>query len=299
MVEGIRSCADAGSVNCPCVLASCGKCPVCSRLAGKGCCDCSWQGICIYNEFLQNGAAAEIQRNSRRCRIQKKIWYEKDLAVIRLEVPRGFAEKASVPGSCVFVRAGEDPECFDMPVSVMRADYENGIIELAVKDCGPKSRRLMEADRFVWLRGIYRNGLLGVEKLLSNERKSVLCLAKGVGIAPVSNYCRWAGKRDEIEVVSDIDKVNRFFVEDCLGGCRLKKLKYDRLQIGDMNAATSDYDVIVVCASDFYQENIVIPEEKAVYSNNFTMCCGEGVCGACIYVGTDGKEHRMCKCRKK
>lgn len=299
MLDGIRSCADAGSVNCPCVLVSCGRCPVCSRFAGKSCNDCSWQGICIYNEFLQNGAAAEIQRKSRLCSIQKKIWYEEDLAVMRLEVPRGFAEKASMPGSCVFVRAEEDPEYFDMPVSVMRADYENSVIELAVKDCGPKSRKLLEADRNILLRGIYSNGLLGVDKLISGGRKSVLCLAKGVGIAPVSNYCRWAGRRDEIEIVADIDKVNRFFVEDCLGGCCLKKLRYDKLQIGDMMESASDYDVIVICASDFYQQNIMLPPEKAVYSNNFTMCCGEGICGACVCTGEDGEEHRMCKCRKK
>lgn len=298
MSDRIRSCADAGSVNCPCILASCGGCMICSRLAGKNCCDCSWHGICIYNEFIQNGAAAEIQRKSRRCRIQKKIWYEKDLAVIRLEVPRGLAECASVPGSCVFARAAEDPEYFDMPVSVMRADYENSTVELAVRDCGPKSRRLLEADRYVELRGIYRNGLLGVEKLLSFEKKTVLCLVKGVGIAPASNYCRWAGRRDEIEIVADLDKVNRFFAEDCLSGCGASNVRYERLQIGDLSDEALKYDVIMVCASDFYQQNILIPEEKAVYSNNFTMCCGEGICGACVCAGKDGEEHRMCKCGK-
>lgn len=299
MAEEFRTCADAGSVNCPCVLASCDRCLICSRLSGKDCCSCSWQGICVYNEFLQNGSVPAGRRTGNLYRIQKKIWYGKDLAVIRLEAPRGFAEKSSVPGSCVFARAAGDPESFDMPVSVMRADYETGLIELAVRMCGPKSRRLLAAESFMQVRGIYCNGLLGAEKLISGRRKSVLCMSKGVGIAPVSAYCRWATGRDRIDVVADLDKVNRAFAEECLKGCSLRSLEYTGLPLGDMTKLVEKYDVVVLCASDYYQKNILIPKEKAVYSNNAVMCCGEGICGACIHVDADGKEHRMCKCMER
>ena len=49
-------CADVGTANCPCPLAATGDCLVCGRLSGRGECDCSWAGVCIYNEYIQNGS---------------------------------------------------------------------------------------------------------------------------------------------------------------------------------------------------------------------------------------------------
>ena len=43
-----------------------------------------------------------------------------------------------------------------------------------------------------------------------------------------------------------------------------------------------------------------IPAEAAlVISNNATMCCGEGICGACTEVTEDGQVIRRCKCGNK
>lgn len=293
------SCIDAGSVHCPCMLAACNECMICGRLAGKNYCDCDWQGVCIYNEYLQNGSLLVRQRKSSLYKIQKKIWYEKDLAVMRIKVPRGFAQKASVPGSCVFVRPQGKDDFFDMPVSVMNADYEEGFIDLAVKASGPKSRTLLDSDVFVQMRGVYRNGLLGADKLKASGHRKVLCLTKGVGLAPAVNYCRWAAEKDLIDIIIDLDKINRFFAEDCLTGCCVNDMKYGKLPLDDANGVMDEYDLILVCASDYFQENIRIPQEKLVVSNNFTMCCGEGVCGACIHIDESGNMHRMCKCREK
>ncbi len=293
------SCIDAGSAHCPCMLAACGECMICSRLAGKKYCDCDWQGVCVYNEFMQNGSLPSKLRGSDWYKIQKKIWYEKDLAVMRIEVPKGFAETASLPGSCVFIRAEGKPAAFDMPVSVMCADHENCTVDIAVKSCGPKSRELLNADKYVEMRGVYRNGLIGTEKIMTARNKRVLCLAKGVGLAPVVNYCRWSAGRDSIDAVVDLEKINRFFAEDCLSSCKLNKLTYDRLPLGDTTGFYGDYDVVMLCASDYYQENISIPEYKRVLSNNFSMCCGEGICGACARVDENGTVFRMCKCKER
>ena len=67
-------CIDAGSENCPCLLAESGDCITCSRLQGKDCCDCNWRGVCIYNEYIQNGKKINNRRESKKTRILKKIW---------------------------------------------------------------------------------------------------------------------------------------------------------------------------------------------------------------------------------
>lgn len=378
MLLNNKLCVDAGTVNCPCRLAECGKCIVCSRLGesgncagcrkgdcscssdGPAVCDCQWQGVCIYNEYLQNnlcindwygacnksasghGTCSE-QRQIRNCEIQKIKWFKDDLAVMRIGVPKGMAEKAELPGSFVFVKSPGAEDWFDFPLSVMRADYEKSVIELAVNITGPKSHALMEPYRgsstdelsiddawrgemksahlgYVELRGIYRNGMLGTGKLMEEKSTSpgntalngingarntaetgnrrVLCLTKGVGIAPVANYIRWAGTRDRIDVIADLDKINRSFAEYALENCRINSLVYGHLPLNMPWAESEKYDTIVISASEYYQKNIYVPETKKVLSNNTSMCCGEGICGACMCTDENGVSHRRCKeCR--
>ena len=384
MLLNSKLCVDAGTVNCPCYLAEYGKCIVCSRLGRSGTsgapavCDCQWQGVCIYNEYLQNnrcikegeavGAGSDEavysglgeRRQSRLCKLQKIKWFEDDLAVMRIGVPRGMAEKASLPGSFVFVKAPGMESYFDFPASVLRSDYEASALEIAVKVLGPKSRALLDSYRsdasdvisdgsqigdaagkerdilvngYIELRGIYRNGLLGAEKLLgagdglraANQgganpgtgKRRVLCLTKGVGIAPVANYIQWAEGRDRIDIIADLDKINLKFAEYALSDgssnlqgspfvnsesdCDLRRnplvnsVKFGKLPLELSWAEQEKYDVIIISASDYYQQNIFVPEAKKVLSNNTSMCCGEGICGACICMDAAGREHRACK----
>lgn len=295
-----KQCIDAGTQNCPCQLSQCRDCLVCSRLAGAGCCDCDWQGVCIYNEYFQNNCRLHEQRSSSIHKVQKKIWYDKDLAVMRVEVPRGFAENASLPGSCVFVKKPGMEAFFDTPISVLRTDFEEGTMDLAVKVLGPKSKNLLSdvGGPMVEMRGVYRNGLLGARKLMTAAPKRVLCLTKGIGLAPIINYSRWAGGKDHIDLVADTDKVGRRFAEECLLGCQVNSVEYRRLPLDLSQYRPESYDLIVLSASDYYQQNIYIPEDKRVISNNNSMCCGEGICGACIFTDKNGTAHRMCKCSK-
>lgn len=309
MIHKYRQCADAGSPSCPCRLAEYGECLICSRLAGKGCCDCGWQGICVYNEYIQNGRCIRERRTSDLYRIEKMTWYDKDLVVMRLSVPRGLAEKASLPGSFVFLKSPDAEQFFSVPISVLAADYEAGMLDLAIKVAGPKTQNLAgwgqqnavmygasPAGKQVAMRGIYRNGLLGVEKLMAPGPKRVLCMTKGVGLAPAVNYIKWADGKDHIDVIADLEKINRRFAGDVLSGCKINSVDYRRLPLHLEEAVLESYDVVMICASDFYQSSIAVPEHKKVVSNNCSMCCGEGICGACMHTDKNGKGHRMCKC---
>lgn len=63
-----------------------------------------------------------------------------------------------------------------------------------------------------------------------------------------------------------------------------------------------DYDRIFLLASDYYIKRLSavmkIPPDKLVFCNNFHLCCGEGICGACGHVDAEGNLRKMCKCRE-
>lgn len=288
-------CIDAGTENCPCLLAQSGDCLTCSRLQGKDFCNCGWRGVCIYNEYIQNGKKINNRRESKRCRILKKIWYGEHLLVFVVEVSRGFALKASLPGSYVFLKPHGYSSCYSVPISVMRSDPDKGQIHLAVNVMAGKTKALTEAGDEIEVRGVYRNGLLGVRKLLKKQPQKVLCITKGVGFAPAAHYNRWASGKDTVDLIVDLDKINQELVNDYLADCPANSIRYIKLT-ADFVCPTG-YDAILLLASDYYQDAISIPGEKAVYSNNFHMCCGEGICGACTMVDETGKSHKMCKCQ--
>lgn len=288
-------CIDAGSENCPCLLAESGDCLTCSRLQGKDCCDCNWRGVCIYNEYIQNGKTIRGRRTNRKTRILKKIWYGDDLVVLALQVSKGFALKASRPGSYVFLKQCGQNDCYSVPISVMRSDPEKGVIHLAVKVMAGKTKDLAAAEGELEIRGVYRNGLLGVSGILTKKPQKVLCITKGIGFAPAANYNKWAYGKDTVDMIIDLDKINQELVNDYLADCPVNSIRY--MELSPDFACPKDYDVVLLLASDYFLRSIYIPEGRKVCSNNFHMCCGEGICGACTMVDRDGKSHKMCKCQ--
>ena len=62
------------------------------------------------------------------------------------------------------------------------------------------------------------------------------------------------------------------------------------------------YDIVVLFTSDYFLEQIGnmvrkrLPRAELAVSNNFRICCGEGICGACTVAGKDGDWIKMCKC---
>ncbi len=318
------TCTDAGTVNCPCPLAETGDCLVCSRLSGRDRCDCSWAGVCIYNEYIQNGSRITDRRKDMSVRIVRKIKYGDDLLVLILQTDKGFAMKASQPGAFVFVnRAGSDA-FYNVPLSVMKADISSGEIYLALKVISGKTKLIAEAEENIVIRGVYRSGLAGkgaeavrrtgigsAAPAVSASGESVadrwLIITKGVGFAPAVNILRCAEGRKDIEIAVDPEKVGTDIIRDYLEPEIEKygekgKLRYISLAETPYPAwcDESTYSRIILLTSDYYIRQLAkvlrIPEEKLVYSNNFNMCCGEGICGACCHTDSSGRVCKMCKC---
>lgn len=302
-----KTCVDAGTVNCPCPLAETGDCLICSRLSGSDKCDCSWCGLCIYNEFVQNDKQIPNLRTNEKCRIIQKEWYGKDLLKIVLEVSRGFALKAAMPGSFVFMNVVGEQDFYNVPISVMRVDVQKAQIHFALKVISAKTKKIAKEKEFLMVRGIYRSGLLGggMESVLKNvafvgneNKERWLILTKGIGLAPAVNIVDYAKGKADVELVIDPEKITAGFIEEMI------HVKKTLMPLSEVPAYGAEgYDKVFILASDHYIDVLTarlnVPEHKLIYSNNFHMCCGEGVCGACSYVDEKGAVKKMCKCRQK
>ena len=348
-------CADVGTRNCPCPLAETGDCLVCSRLSGARECSCRWAGVCVYNEYMQNGSMVRTKRKARSTGILQRLRQGDDLLMLQLRAPRGFALEASRPGSFLFLKPPGAPEMTSVPVSVMAADVEHESLWVILKIISAKTKALAACEDFLEMRGIYRSGLLGkgAAGMLDlhdpgiSVRKRWLILTKGVGFAPAVNLIRWAAGRIDIHVIADPEKVGDDVIRQQFRAWRLEghrseggrfRLEFQSLaklleqpaaasplqQTGsiatappatalhtsgshdpDLNAPClqqTDYDRIFLLASDYYIKRLSavmkIPPEKLVFCNNFHLCCGEGICGACGHVDAEGNLRKMCKCRE-
>jgi len=319
MKEWNRSCVDLGSEHCPCWLAVTGDCLICSRLQERGDsggnsermffsgedCDCEWSGSCPYTLLAQNGGRIAERRREISARLIGRKDYDGDISVLILEVGCGFAQKASIPGSFVFLHPREsDTEgkerFYEMPVSVMKVDETAGTIHLAIREEGPKSKtllnRILLMDDII-VRGPYFSGLLGAERLrpAKVKGKRVAFLTKGIGAAPaILAMDRLLTIGVQIRWLADDTKIDRQLLEDYSEGV---KPEYGGLD-------DQSYDIVVISGSPYFVETMRrevrkrLPEAALVMSNDATMCCGEGICGACTVVTKEGRVIRQCKCSR-
>ena len=87
MIREATDCIDAGSEYCPCKLAEMGECILCSQMHGECFCDClNWKGVCIYQEFSNNGMKAKEGREKYSSRILDYSNFNNELIIIKLSV---------------------------------------------------------------------------------------------------------------------------------------------------------------------------------------------------------------------
>ncbi|MBR0600204.1 hypothetical protein [Sinanaerobacter chloroacetimidivorans] len=317
----VMNCIDAGSENCPCYLALTGDCLTCSRLQGKDYCDCSWRGVCIYNEFKQLNGKINNPRKDFEVPIVERRTYMDDLVVFVLNVGKGFAIKASRPGSYLFMKTKDALNFYEVPISVMKADVEKGYLHLGVKIISAKTKALLqEEDSFV-IRGPYRNGLQGIQTILGKRvpGHSVLVLAKGIGIAPAILACQYLCHRRIVDMVIDTEKISKELISDyldentfeCYEGAAMSSgiIKYlpfsEEEGKKEIEALMKEkgYHSVIILTSDYYIETLgklakeILPHADLAMSNNFRICCGEGLCGSCSLETVTGDTIKMCKCQ--
>lgn len=303
-------CIDAGSENCPCYLSLTDDCMICTRLKGLGYCDCQWTGVCIYNEFIWNRREAKNPREDTEVKIVDKKIYKDQIVVFILETNKYLSQRFKYPGTYVFIRNPLDKEMYDVPISIMYVDTEKNHIHIAVKIISAKTKRIMDAESTLIIRGPYRNGILGLKNLKNAIGGNMLVLCKSMGIAPAVKMIKHYDENCKIDVIADINRLAFNFAESYLTDCRAS-LKYMNFKVSeDLDSIKAmikekSYDAVVIFASEKYialfDELFKSIDYKTDYAvvNNFNMCCGEGVCGACSFMTEKGEVVKMCKCQMK
>lgn len=320
----IMNCIDAGSENCPCHLALTGDCLTCCRLQGKDCCDCNWQGVCIYNEFIQGNRQVNQPRKDMDVPVVRRKFYRDDLVVFVLDVGKGLALKYARPGSYLLIKPREAESYYETPISVMKSDVEKGQIHLAVKIFSAKTKVLLQDQEQLTIRGPYRNGIHGILPILSTKAggkpvvtaKNILVLAKGVGIAPAVLTYHALCQRYEIDLVLDPDKISKELISDYFNEKTMVGEDENRGIVKLLPFAAEGakkeveqlliqkrYGAVIILTSDYYLNDFgqlvkdTLPEARIAMSNNFRICCGEGLCGACVMETVEGDTIKMCKCQ--
>lgn len=315
IIDGL--CADYSSSYCPCILAETGECVVCSQVNGADFCDCKISGgFCVQQELIRNGGKAKPGRKTYECKVATVIHFD-DLVFLRVQVPHELEIEVKRPGGFVFVRRLDDETWFNTPISVMYEELNVGSIALSILLRGVKTSRfanIAEGDTLL-VRGPYTSGLLGLRHIEKQQAGKSLVLAKGIGLLPSMAVIRYLQSRhNEVDVYLDEGGFPASISKFCLD---LFDLHYKPINILDpagqlreelketiLRFAVSGGTLIHVGGSEYvirkiaeYIESVGVGSIRLSACNNATMCCGEGICGACSET-TAGK-HVIHRCKEQ
>ena len=308
-------CIDCGTEFCPCKLAEAGECLLCSQLHGECFCDClNWKGVCIYQELYNNGGKAKEGRKTYSLRVLDKREVEKGVLIIKFSSPHKLALDLVKPGSYVFIRT-DDNNFFDIPISIMESDIENDEISIAVEIRGIKSKKLLDIKEGedIVIRAPYWNGVFGQDNIKNTKNSAALILARGIGMAPMMPVIRRL-KQNDNNVLVYIDKApfNTNFAIDKLSDYNIEDREISLLEKGELTCEckraikeaieNNNVTLIHLAGADILTYKVIdyldeLKRDDILLSccNNFKMCCGEGICGACTARFAGHKVKRFCK----
>lgn len=299
-------CIDAGSPYCPCYLAKTENCIVCSILQGKETCDCRWQGVCIYQEYIWSNGKIEERKLLSVPMIEKK-YITDNLLTFKIEIPSdSLIRDYNQPGTFAFLRPVNFLEYYDIPVCIMDVDESKRHLSFAINIVGPKSKAIAKAENNVLIRGPYWNGLFGLKHIKSSYNKNWLVVGRGIGqvslLPVIKNLLRG---NNRLIVLLDPGNIKVNLVEKDLSilGIDFKTFDFNnslhRMKLKEL-LENEEIDFIYSGGSDaqhkFIQNLIKKMGDKIplVISNNNQLCCGEGICGSCEAI-VDGELIHLCK----
>jgi dihydroorotate dehydrogenase electron transfer subunit len=311
--ESSFACADAGSPFCPCYLAATGDCVLCSQLQGHSLCDCRWSGVCVY-QLAHPGVDPPALRRERGGVVVARRALAADTYLLTFQTSSVPGEVWSDPGTFAFIKRAGRPYAFYAPMGLAEVRTDGPVLSLTtvVEALGPKTRAIVEAEE-VDLRGPYWNGLFGRRLLDVNPGAAVLILARGpaqgVALAAARHV---AGRGGRLTVVVDPARAAAplLLPEMRETGARVLVARLDPPPGDHVPTRTISLDnllrevspqVVVSCGADWLHRRAgqslarVGLRTPLVFTNNRSLCCGEGVCGSCLLFTADGRPVRACK----
>ncbi len=300
----VQNCVDSGSKYCPCHLAYSGDCIRCNMLNINSCCNCEWQGVCVYNELMQNKDKKIIQREEYLCNIVSSKEVEEDIHLLKIKIPKELLVDLNNPGAYVLLKSKDrDKDIFNTPISVMDIDFENSILEVVIKTVGIKTKGIIEFDE-VYVKAPYFNGIFGLKDINNTRGKNCLIVLNGLSQVNAINVIKTLLENENrVDVfLNNQGIILEEVVEKIMDlGANLyySDLEQEPQFIGDYikrndinfvySGAGVRFSKVIMKMIDSIDENI-----KLAISNNNLICCGEGICGACT-VNINGEYVKTCK----
>lgn len=309
-------CIDAGTEFCPCKLAEQGECIICSQLHGSCFCDCSnWKGVCIYQEFNDNGCKAKEGRKTFSCAVNEVQLYEDNtIMIIKFQVPHKLAIDLSKPGSFIFVRSDENIY-FDVPISVLDSDIDTNIVTVMIEMRGIKTKKLLNLHKGdnILIRGPYWNGIFGIKNIMKQSNSNALVIARGIGMAPMMPVLkRLIKNNNNVTLIVDKQPFNDIYTGEWLEKLNIVPQEMNLIDKGKLSDEAkvtiksllkyNNISLIHIAGADILTYEIIdflnYLERKDIdlsCCNNFKMCCGEGICGSCTQRFSGHRIKRFCK----
>ena len=192
---------------------------------------------------------------------------------------------------------------------------EKDEVTIAIEIRGVKTKKLLEAskEKEIVIRGPYWNGVFGLDNLDKLREDNVLVLARGIGLAPMMPVLKRLKERENyIDLFIDTAPFKDNFAKEYLDKYSIEAKETNLLGKGVLSEegkfiilnSIKDKNIkhIHLAGADILTYSVIefldsIGNDTITLSccNNFKMCCGEGICGACTARYAGHKVKRFCK----
>jgi len=307
------NCSDINSPFCPCLLADTNHCISCSHLRGLPFCECNWSGLCILYEkqWQSKGSGWRGENNLERwditTYISRREQFAPNIHLLEFEVSEEMARELRTTGSFVFMRRPDDPQYFHFPVGIMK--IQDTTATVVIEAIGPKSIRLLETpDNQILVRGPYYNGVLGQPWIDNITCGTILLVAGGMGQPPALPIAaKLLANGNKLTAVLAPGKIGKIFIEKELQDMGVEVHSVESMRRNGLGMLSqwlggeSKPDLVVSAGPDDQHHAVINAMDAAgvnlpmAVTNNATMCCGEGICGACECETQDGHPVKLCK----
>ena len=285
------------------------------KLQGSHFCDClNWNGVCIYQELYNNGNKAKEQRKAYTCKVSEKVLCQDDVLLIKFEAPHKLAIDLAKPGSFIFIRSDENVY-FDVPISILDSNIDTNIISVMIEIRGVKTKQLLniESGGEITIRGPYWNGVFGLKNIRKQKNNNILVIARGIGMAPMVPVIKKLVQNDnKVTVIVDKQPFNDVYVSEWLDKLNIVPQEMNLIEKGKLSPEAkvaiksiigyNNISLIHIAGADILTYDVIeyldyLDRQDIDLSccNNFKMCCGEGVCGACTARFSGHRVKRFCK----
>ncbi len=237
-----------------------------------------------------------------------------DVLLIKFEAPHKLAIDLAKPGSFIFIRSDENVY-FDVPISILDSNIDTNIISVMIEIRGVKTKQLLniESGGEITIRGPYWNGVFGLKNIRKQKNNNILVIARGIGMAPMVPVIKKLVQNDnKVTVIVDKQPFNDVYVSEWLDKLNIVPQEMNLIEKGKLSPEAkvaiksiigyNNISLIHIAGADILTYDVIeyldyLDRQDIDLSccNNFKMCCGEGVCGACTARFSGHRVKRFCK----